>query len=188
MNDTGKRRRHFRFSIGTLFLSITILAGFLGLMRLKYQMLDSDRVMQSLRNGIAFIPLSNETLLAVSQFVSFGVSAIAIFIYRKPEILWLHVLASVVWFVALLISVQFETIHANAVISSTILAIIFFEPTFAAVVAIVAWCLVLVGRKYRQLLALTVLLSLSLFSEVLAHLALDRFRAAIGAALAVSGR
>jgi hypothetical protein len=188
MNDGGKQRRRFRFSIGSLFTSITILAAFLGLMRLKHQLIDSERFMRSLSDSIAWIPLGNETLWITSQVVSLTVSAIVVFVYRKPETLWLHMFASIVWFLALLLAVLFETAHTNALISYAILAILFFEPTLAAVVAIVAWCLALMDRKSRQLLTLTILLIVSLFSEVLAHLAWDSFRAAIGAALAAFGR
>ena len=185
-SDTGPSR--FRFSVGSLLVSIAVIAGFLGLMRLKFQLINSDRFMQRLWNAVETLPLSPDSLFFTSQIAGLAVAVIASFICRRSGLVWLYVAGHLVWFAALLFCVLTDYLLSHPWIVNTALVILFFEPAFTAVVALTAWCIGWTSRDVRQVLILTVLLILSLLSELLAQIAWDGFRGAIGAALAISSR
>jgi hypothetical protein len=187
MTDGETTPSRFRFSIGSLFVAVTVIGGFLGLLRLKWRLLNSDGFMQSLVDWVAFLPLSEVTLLLVSQIVALVVAAIALGVYREPRVLWLYIVGHLVWFAILLIGFLTQKISFTNWIGEPMLAILFFEPAFATVVAIVAWCISLGQRKRRQVMILSALLMLSLLADLFAQLTWHSFAGALAAAI-VYGR
>ena len=188
MTDGERKGRRFRFSVGALFASITIIGGFLGLLRLKWQLMNSDHLMEPLRDSVAFLPLSEGVWLLVLQIVSFAVATIAIFVYREPRVLWFYMVGHLVWFATLLIGALTQNVSFARWFGESMLAVLFLEPAFALVIVIVAWCLGLTRRRHRPVGILTALLILSLLSDLFAQLVWYSFAGALAAAIAASSR
>ncbi len=188
MTDGERKPSRFRFSIGSLFVSITVIGGFLGLLRMKWQLMNSDRLMEPLRDSVALLPLSEGVWLLVLQIVSFAVASVAIFVFREPRVLWFYIAGHLVWLATLLVGALTQNVSFASWMGEPMLAVVFFEPAFALVVAIVAWCVGLTRRKRREVGMLTALLILSLLSDLFAQLAWYSFAGALAAAIAAAGR
>jgi ABC-type proline/glycine betaine transport system permease subunit len=84
--------------------------------------------------------------------------------------------------------VQGNYISLSNWIGNALLIVLFYEPIFALSVVIVGWCQVVWGREVRPILALTFLLLLSLWIELLATIALNSFAGALAAAIVAGSR
>lgn len=153
--------------------------GLLGYIQLKSSLLDSDAFLNPLRNGMARLPFGEETLFLTAQILTLAIAATTLWVYRQPRILWLYLAGHIVWFVSVGLVVLGQQSLIDSTFDNAVLVALFFEPSFALVVVIVASCLQVTKWKSRETILVAVLLVLSLLAELSAIVALDAFVSAL---------
>jgi hypothetical protein len=180
----AKAPRRFRFSLGTLLITVTLVACFMGYLQLRQELMGSEAFMGPLRRLEDSLSFDVEILGILSQGTSLVLAATLIYLYRQPRLLWLYVACHTVWFAVTVFGLLANQIDRfGRLASEAMLCVFFLEPTLGIVIAFVTWCLVIARPKVWQALLMTMLLIVSLASEISAMLALNAFAAALGAAI-----
>jgi hypothetical protein len=181
--DQPARSWRVRFSLRSLLLAITVVGAFLGWIRLRSQLMRSAPFMDLLRGTIDTIPISQEIVFAVCQLAALTLAIALLFRGSAPTLLWILVVGHGVWLTVIAIAISLSALQWNVDwIQNAFLVILFFEPTFSLIVAIVGWFQLMLRRTSGPRTLMTALVILSLMSESQAILALDSLRAAMALA------